>query len=134
MSQIWKILLIKGVKSPRQKKFYTDFFYLFNLFKRLVAPSSRSPMSKSLRYSKFLGKSNGKKWSQTWKLLLIKGVKSPRKKIVFFFRRTLPFKQDFFGIGATIRIGQEICCLPYAGFLTQVSAQNFLSLHFDFPK
>ena len=30
-----------------------------------------------------LGKSNGKKWSQILKLIVIKDVKSPRKKIVF---------------------------------------------------
>ena len=30
------------------------------------------------------GKSNGKKWSQIWKLLLITGVKSPRRKQVFY--------------------------------------------------
>ena len=29
-------------------------------------------------------KSNVKKWSQIWKLLLTKGVKSPRKKVFFF--------------------------------------------------
>ena len=27
--------------------------------------------------------------------------------------------QDFFGIGATIRIGREILCLPYAGLFLQ---------------
>ena len=46
--------------------------------------TSQSPMSKLLRYSKSLSKSNGKKWSQFWKLLLIKGVKSPRIKKFFF--------------------------------------------------
>ena len=28
----------------------------------------------------------------------------------------LPYYQDFFGINATIRMGQEILCLPLAGF------------------
>ena len=31
----------------------------------------------------------------------------------------LPYWQDFFGIGATIRIGGEMFCLPYAGFLLE---------------
>ena len=52
-------------------------------FNNLFAPTSRSPMSKLFRVSESLGKSNGKKWSQIWKLLLIKGVKSPRKKKFF---------------------------------------------------
>ena len=35
-------------------------------FKRLFAPTSRSRMSNSFRDSEFLGKSNGKKWSNIW--------------------------------------------------------------------
>ena len=41
-------------------------------------------MSKLFRFSESLEKSNGKKWSQISKLLLIKGEKSPRKKKVSF--------------------------------------------------
>ena len=37
-----------------------------------------------------------------------------KKKFVFLV--ILPYQQDFFGIGATIRIGQAMLCLPYAGF------------------
>ena len=40
-------------------------------------------MSKFIRYSESLGKINGKKWSQIVKLLLIREVKSPRKKNCF---------------------------------------------------
>ena len=55
------------------------------LFKRLFAPTSWSRMSNIFRDSESLGKSNGKKWSQIWTLLLRKGVKSPGKtKFVFF--------------------------------------------------
>ena len=46
---------------------------------------------------------------------LIKGVKSARQK-KFDFRQILPYWQDFFGVGATIRIGWEMLCLPYVGF------------------
>ena len=49
-------------------------------FKRLFAPTSSSWMIKILRASKSLGKSNGKKWSHIWKLLLMKDVKLPRQK------------------------------------------------------
>ena len=46
-------------------------------FKHLLSPTSQNRISKSL------GKSNGKKWSHIQKLLLIKGVKLPHKKVCF---------------------------------------------------
>ena len=50
-------------------------FFTFEIpFKRLFAPTSRSWMSQIFRDSESLGKSNENKWSQIWKLLLIKGV------------------------------------------------------------
>ena len=51
-----------------------------------------------------------------WKLLLIKGVKLSSKNI--FLKQIFPYLQDFFGIGATFRVGQEILCLLYAGFFS----------------
>ena len=97
-------MLIKGVKSPsgKQINFLIDFFHLFTAFKKKIVPTSQSPISKISRYLESLGKSNGKKWSQIVKLLLIKGVELSRN--------------EFFVICATIRIGQELLCLPYAGF------------------
>ena len=56
----------------------------------LFAPTSRIPMCKLFRFLE----SWRKMWSQIGKLLLIKGVKSPRKK-KFAFRQILPCKQDF---------------------------------------
>ena len=53
-------------------------------FQRLFAPPSQSRMSKNFRGSKSFGKSIGKKRSQIWKLLLIKGVKSQREKKSLF--------------------------------------------------
>ena len=71
-------------------RFYKGFcHFLFFLcvfvcpFNGLFAPTSRSPMSKIFRFSESLGKSIAKKWSQIWKLLLIKGVNSPRQKKFF---------------------------------------------------
>ena len=95
-SQIWKLMLIKGVKSSPQKKVFYRFFYLFPPFKSFFAPTSKSPLSKLLRFLESLGKSNGQKWSQMWKLLLIKGVQAPRK------------------------IGREILYILYGGFLLHV--------------
>ena len=57
-------------------------------FKHLFAPTSQSPMPKLFWDSESLGENNGKKWSQIWKLLFIKGVKLP---LWLFFLR------DFFG-------------------------------------
>ena len=72
----------KGCKIAAAKKvFFLIFFsfgFLFTLCKCISAPTSRSPISKKNRYSGFLGKSNGKKWSQIWK-----GAKLPRKKVFF---------------------------------------------------
>ena len=91
-SQIWKLLLIKGVKSPRKNCFVANFALLsriflilvfLTLFNGLFAPTSQSPMSKNLDFWSPWGKNNGKKWSLIWKLLLINGVKSPRKKKFF---------------------------------------------------
>ena len=63
--------------------------------KHLFAPTSQSRMSRIFRDSESLGKSNGKKLSQIWKLLLIKVVKSPRKKCLFLGEFSLT-EQDFF--------------------------------------
>ena len=64
-------------------------------FKRIVAPTSQSRMSKVFRDSESFGKSNGKNWSRIWKLLVIKGVKLPRaKKIVL--GHILPYWTKFF--------------------------------------
>ena len=84
----------KACKIAAQKKLvfgayfaFLSMIFLVSVFltplNNLFAPTSRSPMSKLFRVSESLGKSNGKKWSQIWKLLLIKGVKSPRKKKFF---------------------------------------------------
>ena len=49
-----------------------------------LPPLPKSRMSQFFRDWESLGKSNGKKWSHIWKLLLIKGVKLPR---IFFLRQ-----------------------------------------------
>ena len=83
-SQMWKLLLKNGLKLPRQKKFFTHIFLpLFTPFKRLFAPIFRIPMTKLFRFSKSFEETNGKKWSQIWLLLLIKGVKLPQQKVWF---------------------------------------------------
>ena len=55
------------------------------LFKRLFAPPSRSWMSKIVKDSESLGKSNGKKWSQMSSFLLKNGLKGLRRQKSFFF-------------------------------------------------
>ena len=65
-------------------KFFTIFFFIcslrLNVFLALIP---KVQCSKFFRFLEFFGKCNGKKWSQIWKLLLIKGVKLPRKNVCF---------------------------------------------------
>ena len=60
---------------------HTFTYRLIDIF----APTSWSQMSKLFRFFESLRRSNGKNLSQIWKLLLIKGVKLPHRKKVFFF-------------------------------------------------
>ena len=136
---------LKIVKIAAQKKvFFFTFFGLLRFsvfFSGLFAPTFRSRMSNIFRDSESLGKSNGKKWSQIWTFFFENFQKSPRKKKVFFccwFCRPVSVRQLYwdmrrlywydagfggilgppsYGIGATIRIGREMLCLPYARFL-----------------
>ena len=127
---VWKLS-----KIAAQKKVFFSHFFTFEVpFKGLFAPTSRSRMSNIFRDSESLGKSNGKKWSNIWTFLFGNGLKSPRKKkffvVVAYFalqnmvETTLP---PSYGIGATIRIGREMLCLPYAGFFLE---NSFSSLFF----
>ena len=76
-----------GKKWKCHKKFFLRFFFFFICSLQLnilFATTSQSPMSKLFIYYELLGKTNGKKWSRILKLLLIKGVKSPRTKSLIF--------------------------------------------------
>ena len=87
-SQIWTYLFENCLKPPCKKKFF--FFTFFGLlrfsvfFNGLFDPTSQSLMSNIFRDSESLGESNGKKWSNIWTFLFGSGLKSPRKKKVFF--------------------------------------------------
>ena len=92
-SQIWKLLLIKGVKLLRKKNcFQTNFALMSRIVMVLVfltPPNGLVPPHPEVQRAKFsdfwnpLGKSNRKKRYQIWKLLLLKGVKSPSRKKLF---------------------------------------------------
>ena len=75
----------KWSKIAAAKKFLTNFFSLCSLRLNALCPHFQSPMSKLFRFSESLGKTNGKKWSQIWIILLIKGVKPPRNFFFIFF-------------------------------------------------
>ena len=66
--------------------------YRLNLF--LSSSSQKLNVQKDLKNLESLGKSNEKKWSQNWKLSLIKGVKLPCKK-KFGFEQILPHLPGF---------------------------------------
>ena len=85
LSKIFKLSLVKGVKLTQQKKNY-GFFCIWSLqFQGIFAPTSLSPMSKLFRFLESLGKSNGKKLSQIWQLLLIRGVELPQILLLLLF-------------------------------------------------
>ena len=120
-SQIWIFLFENCQKSPRKKKFFFSHFFTFEVpFTGLFSSTSQSRMSNIFRDSESLGKSNGKKWSNIWTFLSGSVLKLPRKKKVFFCWFCLC--QPSYGIGATIRIGREMLCLPYAGFFFDTHA------------
>ena len=118
-----KLLLIRGVKSPRHLNLAFFCCCIFSLCFNIFLPPfpSQSPMSKLVRSSELLGKLNGNKRSQTWKLFLINGVKSlRRKKLFFFFYQFCLTSRIFFSIGATICIVWEMLCLPYTVYLFNI--------------
>ena len=77
---VWKLSKI----AAQKKVFFLTFFGLLRLsvfFKGFFAPTSWSRMSNIFKDSEFLGKSNGKKWSNIWTFLFGSGR---AKKKVFF--------------------------------------------------
>ena len=86
----------KGSKIAGAKKYLVWIFSLhwFTPFKRLFAPTSRSPMSKFFFNFGILGGKYGKKWGQIWKLVLIKVVKLPHN--FFCFSANFVFLAGFF--------------------------------------
>ena len=84
----WSLMLtflLKKCLKCRSEIFFDVFLFpLITTFKRFFVPTSQRPMSKLFKFSQFLGKTNGKKWSQIQILLVIKGIKSPRKKSLIF--------------------------------------------------
>ena len=111
---VWKLSKI----AAQKKVFFSLTFFTFEVpFNGLFSPTSQSWMSNIFRDSESLGKSNGKKWSNIWTFLFERGLKSPRKK-KFFCCCWFCLGPPSYGIGATIRIGWEMLCLRYAGFLS----------------
>ena len=98
-SQIWTILFANCLKLPRKKKFFFSHFFTFEVpFNGLFAPTFQSWMSNIIRDSEFLGKSNGKKWSQIWIFVFVNCLKLRCKKKFFsltFFTFEVPFNGLF---------------------------------------
>ena len=91
-----RFFLKNGLKSLRRDFFFLQiFFHSITPFKRFFAPTSQSPMSKLLKFSKSLGKNYDQKWSKIWKLLLVKIVKITPKKL-FFLWQILPDRKNKF--------------------------------------
>ena len=110
-SEIWKLLLIKSVKSPRRKKLFMDvfFFFICSLWSPLSKIQCPNFLDFKIPWEKVM-----KKVASDLKLLLSKGVKLKRDFLFDFFG---DFFLNFFGIGASYHIGREMLSLLYAGFL-----------------
>ena len=111
---VWKLSKI----AVQKKVFFLTFFTFEVPFNGLFAPTSQSWMSNIFLDWKCLGKSNEKKWSNIWTFLFGSGLKSPRKKKFFFCWFCLG--PPSYGVRATVRIGREMLCLPYAGFFIYI--------------
>ena len=136
----FKTFTNNGCKIAAQKSLFWGEFCLteqdflisvfLTTFNGFLAPISRSPMSKLLKFSEFLGKSYGKKRSKIKKKIIFhKGCKIAAQKKGFFFPENVALIAVFFSICATIRIGWAMLCLPYAGFLKRVLNTTRLVRH-----
>ena len=86
---VWKLPKI----AAQKKVFFFTFFGLLQFsvfFNGLFDPTSRDQMSNIFRDSEFLGKINGKKWSNIWTFLFGSGLKLPRN-FFFFLLLILPW-------------------------------------------
>ena len=124
------ILVWKLSEIAAQENIFSLTFFTFEVpFNGLFAPTSQSRMPNIYRDSESLGKSNGKKWSNIWTFFFGSGLKSLRKKKFFFFC-WFCLGPPSYGIGATIRIGREMLCLLYAGFLLKKVDSQFQRLQY----
>ena len=89
-SQIWTFFTQKWCKIPRQNFFKTDFCHFSLRLKVFLPPIPEVQRPILFWFSESLGKSNGKKWSQIVKLLLIEGLQLPRKAKCFFDKLCSP--------------------------------------------
>ena len=99
MSQIWKLVIENGVKSPHKKNCCrTNFALISRIFLVLVFLTPFNgllpPLPEVQWFSESLEESDGKKWSQIWKL---KGCKiaAVENYFTFFFHLFTQFKRLF---------------------------------------
>ena len=115
-SQIWTFLFENCLKSPRKKSFFFSVFFGFWSFLTVFLPplsevgcpiflEIRNPWGKVMERSGLIFE------HFFWKLSKI----AAQKKVFFCWFCLGP---PSYGIGATIRIGRELLCLPYAGFFS----------------
>ena len=133
LSQIWTFLFENCLKSPRKKKFF--FFTFFGLlwfsvfFNGLFAPTSQSRMSNIFRDRNPWGKVMERS-GLTFEHFCLEVVSNCRAQKNYFFC-WFCLGSPSYGIGATIRIGREILCLPYAGFFCFAMKPIHLLIYFQ---
>ena len=117
-SQIWTFLFENCRKSPRKKKFFSHFFTFEVPFNGLLPAlpevgcpkflELRNPWGKVMERSGLTFEHFVSKWSK---------IAAQKKVFLCWFCLGPPS----YGIGATIRIGQEMLCLLYAEFCLGLS-------------
>ena len=113
---VWNLSKI----GAQKKVFFFTFFGLLRFlvfFNGIFASTSWNLMSNIFRDSEYLGKSNGKKWSQIWRFLFENCLKSPRKKK--FFSSLFSF---FFGFRSFLTV--FLPPLPEVGCPVFLEIQN----------
>ena len=117
-SNIWKFLFGSGLKSTRKKSFFCCWFCLTKHGGNHASRWIRDLWSKGVTQI----------WSyfSTFLSFCVFGDFFPFFKKIGFLGI---LGQPSYGIGATIRIGREMLCLPYAGFFLKHKVATKVILH-----
>ena len=115
-----------------KKSFLRIFFFICSLHLSFFLPPLPKVQCPNFFYIfGILGENLWKEVVSDLKTFAYKGCKIAAPKKVCFLANF--GYQDFFGINATIRIGREMLCLPYAGFSKHRPSGPMLSISQNVP-
>ena len=117
-------LLLKNGVNHSEMFFFYGFFPLCSLHLNVfLLPLPKVQCQNFSDFSNLWGKLMKRSGLRFLILLLIKGVKLPRKKNDFFLTNFV-LLAGCFGISATNRIGCEMLCILYAGFYIAANSKR----------